>query len=142
MRVAPTTTDPIEIYVVPLAMMFPEGIEAIPNDVGPAGLSLEIKGQRVEVPVTSDVTCGRPDDQVEVVVPVAPSGSAEAGQPVATAADAADLGGEALPGDVTTEKTLSDMQVTRVVAGIAGETASRDGSESEQECAPVAERAV
>ena len=54
MRVAPTTTDPIEIYVVPLAMMFPEGIEAIPNDVGPAGLSLEIKGQRLCIQVLTD----------------------------------------------------------------------------------------
>ncbi len=95
-RVVPASRDAIEIYVrqgVPLAVQLPERIAAIPNGVDPAELSLEIEGRRLFIQsLTEDLDArlfviggsgrmyqlqlleraGEADDQVDVVVPVAP----------------------------------------------------------------------
>ena len=95
-RLAPVSGEPVPVYVqagAPLAVTFPEAIQAIPTGVDPAALSLEIEGRRLFVqPLVEGFDArlfvigeggrmyqlhltegnGEPDDQVELVLPAAP----------------------------------------------------------------------
>ena len=95
-RLVQVNSGPVAIYVkvgVPLAVTFPEGIQAIPTGVDPAHLSLEIEGKRLFIqPLIEGFDArlfvigasgrmyqlhlaereGEPDDQVELVQPASP----------------------------------------------------------------------
>ena len=97
-RLVQVNSGPVAIYVkvgMPLAVTFPEDIQAIPTGVDPAHLSLEIEGKRLFIqPLIEGFDArlfvigasgrmyqlylaeregeGEPDDQVELIQPAAP----------------------------------------------------------------------
>lgn len=96
-RLVQVDSEPVAVYVkvgIPLAVTFPEAIQAIPTGINPAHLSLEIEGERLFIqPLVEGFDArlfvigasgrmyqlhlaeredeGEPDDQVELVWPVA-----------------------------------------------------------------------
>ena len=95
-RLVQVDSEPVAVYVkvgTPLAVTFPEGIQAIPTGIDPANLSLEIEGERLFIqPLVEGFDArlfvigtsgrmyqlhltereGEPDNQVELIQPVAP----------------------------------------------------------------------
>jgi len=95
-RLVQVGTEPVAVYVeagVPVAVTFPERIEAIPTGADPAALSLEIEGRRLFIqPLVDGFEArlfviaaggrmyqlhltereGEPDDRVQLVVPEPP----------------------------------------------------------------------
>lgn len=95
-RLVQVDSEPVVVYVkvgTPLAVTFPEGIQAIPTGVDPSHLSLEIEAKRLFIqPLVEEFDArlfvigasgrmyqlhltereGEPDNQVELIQPVAP----------------------------------------------------------------------
>ena len=98
-RLVQVDSEPVTVYVkvgMPLAVTFPEGIQAIPTGVDPAHLSLEIEGKRLfiqplvegfdarlfvigvsgrmyQLRLTEREGEDEPDNQVELIQPVTPA---------------------------------------------------------------------
>lgn len=101
-RVVQVGSEPVPVYVeagVPVAVTFPERIEAIPTGADPAALSLEIEGRRLFIQSLVEgfqarlfviaaggrmyqlhltEREGKPDDRVQLVLPAPPVFGAEA----------------------------------------------------------------